>query len=63
MLTALATTLLTIATASPVTPAPATSAFSREGTGTLATVLPTPGAWTLMGLGAVALVRSRRGDR
>lgn len=67
MLTTLAATLLTIATASPAatttqgTTANA-SAFGRVGTGTLATALPTPGAWVLMGLGGVALIRSR-GDK
>lgn len=64
MLTALAATLLTISTASPaMTVEPAATnaaAVSETGTSTLATVMPTPGAWTLMGMGGLALIRARR---
>ncbi|HZW07002.1 MAG TPA: hypothetical protein VFF65_07750 [Phycisphaerales bacterium] len=69
MLTA-AAMLLSIATAAPVAPAAATptgaDAPERSPsrlTTTLAAALPTPGAWALMGLGGLALVRARRAKR
>jgi MYXO-CTERM domain-containing protein len=68
MLTAIAATLLTITTATPAaapanTPTANVSGFSKSGTTTLATALPTPGAWALMGMGGLALIRSRRDKR
>lgn len=66
MLTAIAATLLTITTATPAATTPSTAnlnAFSKTGTTTLATALPTPGAWALMGMGGLALIRSRRDKR
>ena len=66
MLTAVAATLLTITTAAPVV-APSDAAkgtkVTPERAGTLATALPTPGAWALMGMGGLALIRARRVKR
>jgi len=60
MLTALATTLLAVATAAPQPPAQTRPVAAPVAATTLATVLPPPGAWALMGMGCVALIRARR---
>lgn len=68
MLTALAATMLTISTAALPTPpaaaaAPVAATAGARGAWTLSTVMPTPGSWALMGMGGLALIRSRRDKR
>lgn len=70
MMTVVAATLLTLATVGPDASAagapsakPAASSNGIKATSTLATALPTPGAWALMGMGGLALVRARRVKR
>ncbi|HYD01988.1 MAG TPA: hypothetical protein VEB22_12240 [Phycisphaerales bacterium] len=69
MLTTVAASLLSITTAAPVAPAAIASGVQRQEpvpssvTTTLAAALPTPGAWALMGLGGLALMRARREKR
>ena len=74
MMTAATVTLLTIASFAPVasaapgaetdsTAAPVVDSVAGKLGSTLATALPTPGAWTLMGLGGLALIRARRVKR
>lgn len=64
MLTTLAATLLTLASVNPAAPATTASASpvveSAQTTSTLAAVMPPPGAWALMGMGGLALLRARR---
>jgi MYXO-CTERM domain-containing protein len=64
MITALAATLLTITTAAvPAQQSQTVAPAVHSGAYTLSTMMPTPGAWALMGMGGVALIRSRRDKR
>lgn len=67
MLTTLAATLLTLASVDPAAPSATSGAAaavdSTQTSSTLAAVMPTPGAWTLMGMGGLALLRARRVKR
>ncbi len=67
MLTTLAATLLTLASVNPTAPSAnpgaAAAVEATQTSSTLAAVMPTPGAWTLMGMGGLALLRARRVKR
>lgn len=64
MLTAFAAAMLTASLAAPQAEQPTTvkttGAFSAAARNTIAAVAPTPGAWVLMGLGGLALIRASR---
>jgi MYXO-CTERM domain-containing protein len=67
MMTVITATLLTIATVSPAASAATEAAEPRNGAAeamkapsTLAAAFPPPGAWALMGMGGLALIRARR---